>query len=159
MKQKTDKYGVDNEVASEAVIRQALIEIWDKARKSRFPAIGEMEISVFDAKDGFVLLSLLNGTPKCEKSANLVINYVTSDGSEINFDYKGTLAAAQELKAFLPAQIRAAADKDVTMIFTLGFPDGLGLDDASRDAFIARLDVAGAASAYVKARARSQGGN
>lgn len=139
-----------DEVKAEGVLQEALGRVFEEAAAQEFQAIGEMDVSVFDANDGFILLGLLNKIPGCEKTVLLAISYKLVDGSECEMHYEGSVANAQEFNSFFAPKLRAAADKNVAMTFGLVFGGGLALDRA--EDFAGKLAKVGAASAYIIAR-------
>jgi hypothetical protein len=68
--------------------------------------------------------------------------------------YEGTVAAMQELKEFLQPQLRAAADKKITVSYLLTFADGLPLAGQDAENFGGKLARMGSVTAFVKATAK-----
>ena len=145
------------EISHEGILKEALTRIWEDARKAGFSAIGEMQISLYDVQDAFVLLGPIGGLPQCEKKVQMNGDLETKDGSTFSVVFEGTHTAALQIKDFLLPQFRAAADKTMTMTIALTFTNGLSLVPSSTDEFTARLTRIGGISAFVRVTAKRNG--
>ena len=145
------------EISHEGILKEALTRIWEDARKAGFSAIGEMQISLYDVQDAFVLLGPIGGLPQCEKKVQMNGDLETKDGSTFSVVFEGTHTAALQIKDFLLPQFRAAADKTMTMTIALAFTNGLSLLPSSTDEFTARLTRIGGISAFVRVTAKRNG--
>lgn len=146
----------DAEISHEGVLKEVLTRIWEDARKAGFDAIASLELTLYEAQDGFALMGAVSTAPACEKKVRLTGGYQTTDGSSCTIEYDGTLANLQEVKDFLLPQFRAAAEKDISVLYRLDFPEGLKLTGHNAEDFGDRLTRIGGVSAFVKATARRQ---
>lgn len=144
------------EISHEGVLKEVLTRIWEDARKAGFAAIASLELNLFQAQDGFALLGAVSSAPACEKKVTLAGSYETSDGSTCELNYEGTVTSLQEIKEFLLPQLRAAADKSVSIVYLLTFPNELKLAGHDAEDFGDRLTSIGSVTAFVKATARRQ---
>lgn len=145
------------EIAHEGLLKEALTRIWEDARMAGFAAIGEMQITLYDIKDAFVLLGPIGTLTQCDKKVQLDSSLETRDGSTLSLTFEGTHAAALQIREFLLAQFRAAADKTMTMLVTLSFSDGLSLLPPATEEFTAKLTRIGGITAFVRVTARQHG--
>ena len=145
------------EIAHEGLLKEALTRIWEDARMAGFAAIGEMQITLYDIKDAFVLLGSIGTLTQCDKKVQLDSSLETRDGSTLSLTFEGTHAAALQIREFLLAQFRAAADKTMTMLVTLSFSDGLSLLPPATEEFTAKLTRIGGITAFVRVTARQHG--
>lgn len=145
------------EISHEGILKEALTRIWEDARKAGFSAIGEMQITIFDVQDAFVLLGPIGMLAQCEKKVQMNGDLETKDGSTFSVVFEGTHTAALQIKDFLLPQFRAAADKTMTMTIALTFTNGLSLVPSSTDEFTARLTRIGGISAFVRVTAKRNG--
>ena len=140
-------------ITAEAVLKEALARIWETARSRKFGRISTLELKVFDPGDGFKLLGPAGSIPKSQKTVEIMADYETADGSELSLKLKGTVNDAQPVKDFLAPQLRAAADKDVTVSFRIDFTEGLDLAGDEPEKLTERLSKFGTGAVYVAATA------
>lgn len=140
-------------VSAEAVLKEALTRIWEQARSLKFNRISRLELKVFDPGDGFKLMGLVGGISKAEKKVEIQGDYETEAGSELAIEFKGTVTDAMPVKDFLDPQLRAAADKDVSVIFRIEFTDGLDLAGGDPEKLAERLTRFGTGAVFVSATA------
>src|SRR5260370_11354353 len=112
---------------AEAVLREALIQLWEQARKAKVNKIGMLKIKVFDATDAFRLLGAVSSIPSAAKTAKMEGGYDTKEGATMTFEFTGPVADALPVKDFLDSQMRAAADKKLDTTFEIRFNDGLAM--------------------------------
>lgn len=142
-----------NTVEAEGVLKEALTQIWEKARSRKFGRISSMRLRVFDPGDGFKLLGLINGIPKSNKSVKIDGAYETNGGSELSIEFEGTIQDAQPVRDFLDPQLRAAADKDIKLNFRVDFTEGLDMVGEEPEKLAERLSRFGTGAVYVSATA------
>lgn len=145
------------EISHEGLLKEVLIRIWEDARKAGFSAIGEMQISIYDVQDAFVLLGPTGTIAHCEKTVQMDGSLETADGSTLSTVFEGTHAAALQIKDFLLPQFRAAAEKTFSMTIALSFANGLILTQTSTDSFTDKLTRVGGISAFVRVLVRQNG--
>lgn len=115
------------EISHEGILKEALTRIWEDARKAGFSAIGEMQISLYDVQDAFVLLGPIGGLPQCEKKVQMTEIWKPRMAARFPLFLKErTRRPCRSRTSWLP-QFRAAADKTMTMTIALTFTNGLSL--------------------------------
>ncbi|MCB1884749.1 MAG: ATP-binding protein [Geminicoccaceae bacterium] len=142
------------EITAEAVLREALIRIFETARARRFTSLSTLQIRPFEAEDGFKLLGIVGTVAKAERRVTIEGEYETKDGSLLEMSFKGTTGDAGPVKDFLVAQMRAAADRNLAVTFDLAFEEGLPLAGDAAEAFAEKLCRFGAGTAFVAASAK-----
>jgi hypothetical protein len=141
---------------AEAVLREALIQLWEKARKAKVDKIGVLRIKVFDATDAFRLLGAVSSIPSAAKTAKMEGGYETKEGATMTLDFMGPVADALPVKDFLDSQMRAAADKKLDTTFEIRFNDGLAMTGDAAEKLTERLTRFATGSAYVSASAEAK---
>ncbi|HUY37642.1 MAG TPA: hypothetical protein VMV13_02370, partial [Candidatus Binataceae bacterium] len=141
---------------AEAVLREALIQLWEQARKAKVDKIGVLKIKVFDATDAFRLLGAVSSIPSAAKTARMEGGYDTKEGATMTFEFTGPVADALPVKDFLDSQMRAAAEKNLDTTFEIRFNDGLAMGGDAAEKLTDRLSKFATGSAYVSASAEAK---
>jgi len=118
-------------------------------------ALARLSIRVFDPGDGFRLLGVVGAVRTATVRASIVGEYETTAGSTVRLTFEGVTADALPLKEFLDAQLRAAAAKDLEIMFTLSFKDGLRVSGDAPAALVEQLTRYATGAAYVEATAEA----
>lgn len=140
-------------ITAEGVLKAALTELWEKARKARFASITVLSVRLFDATDAFRMLGSVNAEKGCAKKVELSGSYVTTEGGEMQLEFKGTPSDAMPVKDFLVPQLNAARERDVQATFILTFNPGLPLEGDAPEKLAERLAKFASGAAYVSATA------
>jgi hypothetical protein len=85
--------------------------------------IQTLTIRPFDPVDAFRLLSVVGSVSKAEKRVELQGGYVTTEGGEMEIEFRGSVQDAQPVKEFLEPQLRAAQEKDLSVTFEVKFTE------------------------------------
>jgi len=141
---------------AEAVLREALIQLWEQARKAKVAKIGVLKIKVFDATDAFRLLGAVSSISSAVKTAKMNGGYETKEKATMTFEFTGPVADALPVKDFLDSQMRAAADKKLDTTFEIRFNDGLAMTGDAAEKLTDRLSKFATGSAYVSASAEAK---
>lgn len=142
-------------LTAEGVLKAALTEIWEKARRSKFAQIQLLSVRLFDATDAFRMLGSVNSEKGCTKQVKLAGGYVTQEGGELQIEFTGTPGDALPVKDFLVPQLNAARERDVQATFILTFSPGLPLAGDAPERLGERLAKFASGSAYVSATAEA----
>ena len=142
-------------ITAEGVLKAALTELWEKARKAKFASVTVLSVRLFDATDAFRMLSSVNAEKGCTKQVKLEGGYVTTDGGEMQLEFKGTPGDAMPVKDFLVPQLNAARDRNVQATFVLTFNPGLPLAGDAAEKLGERLVKFASGAAYVSATAEA----
>jgi hypothetical protein len=141
---------------AEAVLREALMQLWEKARKAKVDKIGVLKIKVFDATDAFRLIGTVSSISGAAKTAKMDGGYETKEGATMTIDFSGPLADALPVKDFLDSQMRAAAEKKLDSTFEIRFNDGVAMTGDAAEKLTDRLTRFATGSAYVSASAEAK---
>jgi hypothetical protein len=142
---------------AEGLLKEALIQLWEQARKRKVERIGALTIRLFDAADAFRLLSVVAAIRAADqKKAIIEGGYETPNGSTVEIAYNGSPADAQPLKDFLEPQLRAAREKTMQARFEIGFTEGLPMTGDAPEKMTEQLTRFATGSAYVEATAEAK---
>ena len=142
---------------AEGLLREALTEIWEKARaEPDVERIARLRIRTFNAEDGFRLLGPVGSVPAADKEVRIAGEYETTAGGSLELEFKGPAPDAQPLKEFLGPQLRAASDSNVDVSMTLRFKQGLTLNGKGPEKLTERLTRFAGGSAHVTAIAAKE---
>lgn len=140
-------------VTAEGVLKAALTELWDKARKAGYGHVRLLTVRLFDATDAFRMLGSINAEKGCTKAVRLAGGYVTQDGGEMELVFSGSPTDAMPVKDFLMPQLNAAMERAVEASFSLTFDSGLVLAGDAPEKLTERLSKFASGAAYVSATA------
>ncbi len=137
-------------LTEEGVLKEALTQLWERARSRRFSHIRTLELRLFVASDAFRLLSQVSALQGATKQVFLDGGYETTAGGTLQLDFTGSPADAQPLKDFLEPQLRAAKDQNLSARFLIQFAEaGLPLAGNTAEQLTERLTRFGTGAAYV----------
>ena len=139
--------------ATEGVLREALVELWERLRSRRVARIGSLSITPLDYADGMRMVSSISSMPNAEKRVRLDAECEAKDGSELQVHFNGSLNEVMALKDFLAPQLQDAAERNAGIEFTLGFPEGMDLAAQGPEKIAERLGAYASGSAFIKATA------
>lgn len=146
------------ELSSEGVLKEALAQLWERARGRKVARIEAVTIRMYDAGDAFRLLGVVGSVPGAQKQVHLQGGYETAEGGSLELEFHGPATDASALREFLEPQLRAAREKTLTATFELRFDDGLALQGDAPEKLTDRLTRYAAGSAYVTATAQAASG-
>ena len=141
---------------AEGVLKDALAQLWEKARAKRVDMIGTLTIRMFDAGDAFRLLGTVGAVSGAEKVVALKGGYETSDRGTFELEFRGPVPDAQPVKEFLEPQLRSAQSRTVEASFELSFADGLALEGDAAETLTDRLCRFASGAAHVSATAEAK---
>ena len=140
-------------VTAEGVLRDALVQLWEKARAQRMEKVRLLSIRMFEAGDAFRLLSAIGAVSGASKVVRFTGGYETRDGGSFSLEFTGPSADAQPVKEFLEPQLRAAQTQDLEVGFALTFENGLPMQGDAAEKLTDRLSRFASGAAYVSATA------
>ena len=146
----------DNVLVTEGVLKEALAQLWEKARKRKLSQIHVLKIRMFEFGDAFKLLGVIGTVQGAKKLVKLDGGYETSDGGTLELEFKGPATDAQALKEFLDPQLRAAKERNLNAEFELAFDGGLATASDAPERLAERLTRYAAGAAYVTATAETK---
>jgi hypothetical protein len=137
-------------LVEEGVLKEALTKLWERARARKLTHIRSMDLKLFDPSDAFRLLGLVGAITHADKKVLMTGGYETTDGGIMELNFEGPPADAQPVRDFLDPQLRAAKDKDISVIFAIAFAEaGLALTGDAPEKLAERLSKFGTGAAYV----------
>jgi len=137
---------------SEGVLKEALRQVFEKARSAKFDAVDRVTIRLFEYGDTFKLIPVVGTIQGARKSIGLSGAYETTEGSTMEFEFAGTSSDASTMKGYLEPQFRAAKETDFKAVLGFEFDEGLDLG-VEADKFIEKLTRFASAAAHVEATA------
>lgn len=121
------------------VLKVALTQVFERAVHQQVKTVASLDIRPFDAGDALKLMSVVGSVPNATKTVEMTIAYETSSGSSADLTYRGTLDDALPIKDFADPQLRAAAERDVSVKYVLTFTPPLLLGGDGPQKLIERL--------------------
>lgn len=144
------------DVTAEGPLKEALTSLWEKARSRKMGRVGVLTIKLYDAADAFKVMALSAGIPQASKRVAIEGGYETTAEGELSLEFQGPIEDAQPVKDFLEPQLRAAKEKQLSVIITVTFNEGLDLAGGEPDKLTERLGKYGSGAAYVSASAKGE---
>ncbi len=141
---------------SEGPLKQALTELWEKARQAKVTHVGRLHVQLFEGGDVFRLLGAIGSVAGAEKRVTLEGGYVTSAGGEMQVEFTGNVDDAAPVKEFLDPQLRAAKERTLQATFDLTFAEGLPLKGDAAEKLTDKLSKFAAGAAAVAATAEAK---
>jgi hypothetical protein len=142
--------------SAEGPLRGALTQLWENARGAKVTQVGVLQLRLFDTSDAFKLISVMDTIAQSSKEVTLEGGYESADGCEFQFTFKGGIGDANQLKAFLEPQLRAAKDKDFKAAITLRFDAGLSLAGRAPEDLTEKLTRIASGAVHVQASAEGR---
>jgi hypothetical protein len=141
---------------AEAVLREALAQLWEKARGRKIERIHLLRIRLFEWSDAFKLFGVVGSVQGARKQVTLSGGYETTDGSSLQIEFSGPSTDAQVVKEFLEPQMRAANERTLNANFELTFEGGLSMAPGVPEKLAERLTRTATGAAYVTATAETK---
>ncbi len=138
---------------AEGVLKEALVQLWEKARAKKVENIGVLTIRMFEAGDAFRLLGAVGAVSGADKRVTITGGYETREGGLFQLEFRGPVPDAQPVKEFLEPQLRDASSKDIEAGFQLTFTEGLSMQGDAAEKLTERLARFASGAAYVSATA------
>jgi hypothetical protein len=142
--------------SAEGVLKEALRKVVEQAKSAKLDKIDRVVIRLFEYGDAFKLIPIANTIAGAKRSAILSGGFVTTQDSEMQFEFKGIAQDASTMKDYLEPQFRAAKDTNLKSSIAFDFESGLRLDGDAADKFIEKLTRFASAAAYVEATAEAK---
>ena len=142
---------------AQGILKEALVQLWEKARARDVNRIGVLTIRIFEAGDAFRLLAAVGAVSGADKVVTFTGGYQTRDGGSFVLEkFEGPVPDAQPVKEFLEPQLRDAIDTSLQSGFQLTFADGLSMKGDAAENLTERLARFASGAAYVSATAEAQ---
>lgn len=143
-------------LVAEAVLKEALAQLWEKARARKIDRIHLLRIRLFEWSDAFKLFGVVGSVQGARKQVKLSGGYETTDAGLLQFEFEGPSTDAQVLKEFLEPQMRAANTRTLNADFDLTFEGGLSMSPGVPEKLAERLTRTATGAAYVTAMAETK---
>ncbi|HEY8128975.1 MAG TPA: hypothetical protein VIF39_09745 [Hyphomicrobium sp.] len=138
---------------AEGVLKEALRKVIEQAKTAKLQKVDRVVIRLFEYGDAFKLIPIANTIAGTKRAATLKGSFITTQDSEMQFEFNGTTQDASTMKDYLEPQFRAAKETDLQTSISFDFEGGLALDGDGADKFIEKLTRFASAAAYVEATA------
>ena len=138
---------------AEGVLKEALRKVIEQARTAKLDKVDRIVIRLFEYGDAFKLIPIANTIAGTKRTVKLTGSFITTQDSEMQFEFNGAAQDASTMKDYLEPQFRAAKETDLQTSISFDFEAGLALDGDAADKFIEKLTRFASAAAYVEATA------
>jgi len=140
-------------VHGEGPLKQALILLFERARKKKKSALANMRIQFFDRSGFTALHQALAGYRNADVKLNLDAGIVADGIENFHVKFEGSHDKANPVRSFLDPFYRTARDSQCEGTYALAFEKPLSTAAADADSFTDALTKYGGAEAYVEAEA------
>jgi len=134
-------------------LKEALRKVIEQAKTAKLEKVDRVVIRLFEYGDAFKLIPIANTVAGTKRSVKLTGSFITTQDSEMQFEFSGVAQDASTMKDYLEPQFRAAKETDLQTSISFDFENGLALDGDAADKFIEKLTRFASAAAYVEATA------
>jgi hypothetical protein len=141
------------QLRAEGVLKEALNRIFEQAVAQKVTALSRLSIRVFEPADGFRLLGVVGAIRNADVRAGIRGEFETPQGSTVEIGFEGVPHDALPLKDFLDPQLKLAAEKDLTVVFSLSYKEGLPTSGEGPTKLVEQLTRFATGAAYVEATA------
>ena len=138
---------------ADGVLKEALKEVFEKARSAKADKVDKVTIKLFDSGDAFKLVPVVGTIQGAKRQVELEGGYQTADESTMEFKFVGTPSEASTIKGYLEPQFRASKDATLHASLIFEFDDGLALAGDAAEKFIEKMTRFASAAAHVEAMA------
>jgi predicted AAA+ superfamily ATPase len=138
---------------AEGVLKEALRKVVEQAKSAKIDKVDRIVIRLFEYGDAFKLIPIANTIAGTKRLVKLTGSFITTQDSEMQFEFGGTAQDASTMKDYLEPQFRAAKETDLQTSISFDFEGGIALDGDATDKFIEKLTRFASAAAYVEATA------
>ncbi|MBR0761571.1 ATP-binding protein [Bradyrhizobium japonicum] len=139
--------------SAEGVLKEALRKVVEQARTAKIDKVDRVVIRLFEYGDAFKLIPIANTIAGTKRTVKLSGTFITTQDSEMQFEFNGTAQDASSMRDYLEPQFRAAKDTDLKTGIFFEFEEGLPLEGDVAEKFIEKLTRFANAAAYVEATA------
>lgn len=138
---------------AEGVLKEALRKVVEQARTAKLEKVDRVVIRLFEYGDAFKLIPIASTIAGTKRSVKLAGSFITTQDSEMQFEFTGVAQDASTMKDYLEPQFRAAKETELQTSISFDFEGGLVMDGDAADKFIEKLTRFASAAAYVEATA------
>jgi hypothetical protein len=138
---------------AEGVLKEALRKVIEQAKTAKLEKVDRVVIRLFEYGDAFKLIPIANTIAGTKRSVKLAGSFITTQESEMQFEFNGAAQDASTMKDYLEPQFRAAKETELQTSLSFDFDGGLALDGDAADKFVEKLTRFASAAAFVEATA------
>jgi hypothetical protein len=145
-------------LSAQGPLKQALTELFEKARKSGVKTIQQIRIRLWEAAPTWMVHQAVatyrDVTATCRFSTSIQAEGIDT----FQIEFAGNMTKANAVKSFMDTQLRAASDHQFESQYTLVFSTPLATSNDKTDAFTNAITKYGGGEAYVEAEAAAEKG-
>ena len=142
--------------SAEGPLRQALVEIFDHARKAKATSLSQMRIRLFEAAATWNLHQALATYKEAGIICQLATTIVAEGVKNFSVAFEGALAKASAIRSFLDPQLRSCTDHTFEGTYTLMFEKPYPTSSECGEALLRALTKYGGGEAFVEATAAKE---
>ena len=146
-------FGSGAVVSAEGPLRQALVELFEKARKREIGALESITMRFFEHKGAWAMHQTLATYRDAASTCSLEVEMEMDGVERFSVNFSGSLEKANSIKSFLQPQLAAAKDQSFTGMYFLRFSEPLSTGSEKAGGFISSMTKYGGAEAFVEATA------
>jgi len=144
-------------VTAQGPLRQALIELFEKARAAKLNTIAEIRIRLYEAKATWNVHQSVATYRGVETTCTFNLEDLDADGIDtFSVRFRGSIDKANAVKSFLDSQIRSAKEIEFNSEYRLRFEEPLPTSDEKAEGFIKAMTKYGGGEAFVEAQAAAE---
>lgn len=143
-------------LSAEGPLRQALVQLFEDARKHKAGAFVSMRIRFFEYKGAGMFHQTLSTYRDADVSCSFEITLESEGVEEFEVHFSGTLQKAGRIRSFMEPQLRTAASHSFEGEYKLAFKTPLSTSEEKANAFVETMIRYGGAEAYIEAEAAPQ---
>lgn len=140
-------------LSAEGPLRQALVELFDKARSQKVEHLKSITMRFYEAKGAWSTHQAVATYRDAETVCQILVGIEGEGIESFEIQFSGTLTKANAIKSFLEPQLRSATNATFEADYTLAFSTPFSTMKEKTDAFISAMTKYGGAEAYVEAEA------
>jgi hypothetical protein len=140
-------------LSAEGPLRQALVELFDKARSQKVEYLRSITMRFYEAKGAWSAHQAVATYRDVETACRLSVGIEGEGIESFDVQFSGTLNKANSVKSFLEPQLRSATNSTFEADYTLTFATPFATVKEKTDGFITAMTKYGGAEAYVEAEA------
>jgi hypothetical protein len=132
-------------------LKEALKQVFEKARAKKVTNIDKVTIRLFDSGDAFKLVPVVATIQGSKRTIEMEGAYETKESSTMEFKFIGNPSDASTIKSYLEPQFRAAEENNLNTALIFEFENGLDMSGDASEKFVEKLTRFASAAAHVEA--------
>jgi hypothetical protein len=140
-------------IRAEGPLRQALVELFEKARQQEIPALESITMRFFEYKGAWAMHQALATFREAVSSCSLEVTLEMEGVESFSVNYAGTLEKANSVKSFLQPQLAMAKGQSFEGSYFLRFAEPMSTGSEKAGGFISAMTKYGGSEAFIEATA------